>query len=110
MVSPRSSSARRWVYDPAGNVLNLTTPETNPSAVLAAAKTYDQMNRVRTAKDPMGRTTTFGYCPCGALESVTDAKGQITTIDHYLNGLDSKKTYPGGSYQSYIYDECQSSH
>jgi len=40
---------------------------------------YDPADRLIAATDPAGRTTTFSWCGCGALDQLTDPQGSLTS-------------------------------
>ena len=41
--------------------------------------TYDSLQQLTSETNELGRATTYSYCDCGALESITDALGNVTT-------------------------------
>ena len=52
---------------------------------MARVFTYDQLNRTRTFKDPLGFTTQYVYGPM-SLSRIVDAKGQIYRFDYNALG------------------------
>ena len=75
------------VYDPDGNMLSVTTPD---SDTLWAAdgknhttqNTYDVFNRLATTTDPNGITTSFGYDSNGNRVSVTDGNQHVSQFTY----------------------------
>ena len=65
---------------------------------------YDSMEQLAYEVDPLGRKTQYTWCACGSLKSITDANGNVTTFEHYLQGRVTQKNYPDGTYYIYAYD------
>lgn len=78
-----------WKYDGAGNLLELTQPDTKKQIY-----TYDEMNRVRTSKDPENRLTTYTWFPSGKLQNLKDPKQQLTKFAYNERDLQQQMTYP----------------
>lgn len=66
---------------------------------------YDAMGRPTEVVDLLNHTNLFGYCDCGALETLTDAKGQITTWVYDLERRLTNKVYHGSSPIVYTYED-----
>jgi len=119
-------------YDNLDRLLKTTYPDNTFEQL-----TYDKME-VGTKKDRMDRVTTYKYnairqlnqtiypknpgdpdrivaldwCACGALQSLTDAKGQTTRWSHDLQRRVTGKFYPGNTgptpNESYVYEDTTS--
>jgi len=67
--------------------------------------TYDANGFPLAATDPGNRTTSYSWCGCGALESITDAASHVTSFDYDLGGRMVQKELLGGSYTyQFTYD------
>jgi RHS repeat-associated protein len=71
-----------------------------------SAMEYDPLQRVVVTRDPQGGTTLYNYCQCGALSSITDPKGQITSWIRDLEGRVAAKVFPDGSKTQYTYESA----
>jgi RHS repeat-associated protein len=90
----------------------------------AIVHSYDKLDRVKTL-DRLGFTngfaydgfqqmirhtnankavTTYNYCNCGSLDSVSDALNNSTTYTYDNAGYRTRVTHPGGSYEDLFYD------
>jgi RHS repeat-associated protein len=69
---------------------------------------YDPLGRVVAAEDSLGQVTKFQYCTCGALESITDPNGHITTWMRDLQNRVIGKVYPDGTQTAYAYENTTS--
>lgn len=58
--------------------------------------TYDQIREKISMTDPRGNTTSYGYCECGALYSITDALNNVTYFIHDNQGNLLQTIYPDG--------------
>jgi RHS repeat-associated protein len=59
-----------------------------------SSKTYNALRQVTDVRDALNRVTHFEWCGCGAMESVTDPMGKVTT---WLRDIESRpitKIYP----------------
>ncbi|MFX5858502.1 hypothetical protein ABTE63_19310, partial [Acinetobacter baumannii] len=56
-------------------------------------RSFDQLDQMAYEVDPLGRKTSYTYCPCGSLMSLTDPNGNTTTWQHDLQGRVTKKTF-----------------
>ncbi len=68
--------------------------------------TYDGMRRRTSTTNPRGHTTIYGYCSCGALESVTvpTTPPQVTIYNYDFQGNLKTVTYPDTSVSTYDYN------
>ncbi|HEY0256108.1 MAG TPA: RHS repeat domain-containing protein, partial [Candidatus Methylacidiphilales bacterium] len=66
------------------------------------------MRELLQTTDPQGRTTKYGWCVCGALSTLTDANGNVTTWNHDLEGRVTSKVYADGSQIVYRYETSTS--
>jgi RHS repeat-associated protein len=89
-----AGSITSFTYDASGNVLTKTTTDTSttPNVSRTWSFTYNSFGQVLTAKGPrtdLNATTTYAYytclsgAQCGRLSTVTDALGNVTTINAY---------------------------
>jgi RHS repeat-associated protein len=69
---------------------------------------YDALRRVSRVTDAQGRTTQFGWCNCGGLSAMTDAKGQVTTWERDLQGRVTLKRLADGATTNYEYERTTS--
>jgi RHS repeat-associated protein len=69
---------------------------------------YDSFRHPATVTDPSGQITTFGWCKCGDIRSVTDHLGRTTQWNHDLQGRVQSKQYPDGSKITYRYEDSTS--
>lgn len=65
---------------------------------------YDALQRVTDLYDPLGRSTHYDYCPCGALEGITDPNGNKTTFVVDLQSRVTSKVFSDNSTITYTYD------
>ena len=65
---------------------------------------YNANRQVDSINDPANRTTNFGWCTCGALESITDPKGQITTFHRDLQGRVYQKVFADNTTIDYLFE------
>ena len=63
-------------YDASDNRTTLS------NGYVSSSFTYDGSNRVTQATDSAGRGVSYTYYPSGELNTVTDAKGGITTLTY----------------------------
>jgi YD repeat-containing protein len=95
-------------YDYLGRVTQVTYPDGTYSQVvydkLDAAlshdrrgnwtrSTYNAVRQLTSVQDALGRLTSFDWCSCGALESLTDPLGRVTA-----------KIYPDATQTTYAYE------
>ncbi|HEY5912717.1 MAG TPA: RHS repeat-associated core domain-containing protein [Verrucomicrobiae bacterium] len=64
----------------------------------------DRLGRVTTVEDPLRHTTTYAYCGCGVPETITDARGKITSFVYNNAGWKMSVTYPDNTWEAYAYD------
>ena len=68
------------------------------------AQVYDPLRHMTDVYDNLGRHTQFGYCSCGALKSITDPLGRVTTFVRDLESRVTTKIYPDTSQINYTYE------
>lgn len=66
--------------------------------------TYDATRNLTTVEDPLGRTTRFGYCSCGALVSLIDAAGNVTGWARDVEKRPTAKIFADGTKHLFSYD------
>ncbi|MEU1107273.1 DUF6531 domain-containing protein [Streptomyces tibetensis] len=94
-----ASSDEEWTYDAKGNVATYTDGESNDYAF-----GYNTANQVSTVKDPLGKTTTYGYnATTGLLETVTSPRGKTTKYGYDGDGNLTSVTTPKGNKTTYTY-------
>jgi RHS repeat-associated protein len=104
-----------FTYDGIGEVLTKTftdsTTSTVPYATKGQGRTWTNTwsnSLLASVKNPNGNTTKFGYDASGALTSVTDAAGHITTItSHTGGGLPLAVVDPNGVITTIVYSPRQ---
>lgn len=86
-------------YDGAGNVLTRTDG-------LGKSTTYgyDYANRLRSVTNPMNQATSYNYDVANHLTLITDAENHQTGFEYDELGRQSKKIWPGGTYEQFTYD------
>ncbi|MFZ0916979.1 MAG: hypothetical protein WAN04_08815, partial [Candidatus Udaeobacter sp.] len=101
-----------FTYDGASNVTRIDRPDG-----FFETKAYDAMNRLTSHTVPksagVNLTTWFAYNPSGSIQKVTDARGSgpgdpnyTTTFEYNASDEKTKMTSPGGSFQSWAYDDA----
>jgi RHS repeat-associated protein len=105
-----------FTYDAMGNVLTKTITDTGvtPNVTRVWTNTYDTYGRILTADGPRTDVvdkTTYAYytcttgTQCGQLQTVTDAKGRVTTYNTYnVHGQPLTNTDPNGVVTTLTYD------
>lgn len=66
--------------------------------------TYDNAGRLLTVKDRLNRVTSFGWCGCGSLDSMTDPMGRMTTWVRDVSGRVTDKIYDDAKTTYYEYE------
>jgi RHS repeat-associated protein len=69
---------------------------------------YDALRHPVWMYDAAGRTTSYDWCTCGALNSITDGEGHKTSFTRDLQYRLTGKTYADNSSLSYIYESATS--
>lgn len=69
---------------------------------------HDALRHLVAKQDPLGHTTNFGYCLCGALTSETDPAGNTTQWAQDIQGRQISKTYADGKQTIYAYEHSTS--
>ena len=83
VIDPYGRLVSQMHYDGAGRPDTIWSPSNGGLAPTVLG--YDQMNRTRSTKDPLGLTTQFVYGPT-TLNRVVDAKGQVYRFDYNALG------------------------
>ena len=65
---------------------------------------YNANRQMDSFTDPANRTTRYGWCNCGALESITDPKLQVTTFNRDIQSRVYQKVFNDGTTISYLYE------
>ncbi|MBA3831736.1 MAG: RHS repeat protein [Chthoniobacterales bacterium] len=65
---------------------------------------YNANRQMDSMTDPANRTTQYGWCMCGALETITDPKNQITTFNRDIQGRVYQKIFNDGTAINYLYE------
>jgi RHS repeat-associated protein len=69
---------------------------------------YDAIQRVTATTDPLGRTATQQWCPCGTLDAFTDPNGNTTRWEYDIQGRMIKEIRADNTEWVYDYDETSS--
>jgi RHS repeat-associated protein len=69
---------------------------------------HDAVRRVMSVTDPLTRKTSFGWCKCGALASMTDALMHTTTWNRDLQGRLTSKVLADNTHADYVYETTTS--
>lgn len=69
---------------------------------------HDAVRRVTSVIDPLLRQTTFAWCKCGALNSMTDALMHTTTWNRDLQGRLTSKVLANNTSSQYAYETTTS--
>ena len=73
---------------------------------------YNANRQMDSITDPLWRTTLFDWCTCGALNSITDANGNVTHFERDLQSRVTFKTFafgtPARQTVSYAYENTTS--
>lgn len=64
---------------------------------------YNKIREPIITTDPMGKTTKFEWCYCGAIQKLTDPEGRTTSWAYDAQGRNYQKTYPDGRTESTTY-------
>ena len=65
---------------------------------------YDANRHMDSITDPQNRTTHYGWCTCGALESITDPNTHVTTFNRDLQSRVYQKVFGDGTSINYLYE------
>jgi YD repeat-containing protein len=91
-----------------------TSEQTNYGNILDAVQTVDRLGRTNslvydgnrrllTITNAASQVTRFGWCNCGAVGTLTDPKGNVTTWERDLQGRVTNKVYAAGAPVAYAY-------
>ena len=118
-VTDSEGYTRTFSYDAADRLTQTTYPDGSNEQVVynkldsVARKdrinrwtqdSYDSMDQLAFEIDPLGRKTSYTWCACGSMSSLTDGNGNETNFSHDIEGRLTLKTYPDTSKTSYAYD------
>jgi RHS repeat-associated protein len=70
--------------------------------------TWNSLRQLVRTKDSLNQVTRFGWCECGALTSITDPMGRMTTFQYDIENRKIAKQLPDGSQITYVYDPATS--
>jgi RHS repeat-associated protein len=112
LVEPNRTTT--FGYDAKGNLLTKTI--TSGASTRAYSYTYNALGQVLTAKDPMGRVTTYNYYTTadypngglgnGAVKTIINALGQVTRFTGYdADGRPLTVVDPNGLVTTLTYDK-----
>ncbi len=104
-VTYPDSTYEQFLY--ADNVTGAMTLDLTGSRDRRGLWTYRHYNaneQLDSVTDPANRTTTFGWCNCGALDSITDPKNQITRFNRDLQGRVYQKVFADGTTNDYLFE------
>jgi YD repeat-containing protein len=65
---------------------------------------YDANRQMDSITDPLAQTTRYGWCTCGALTSITDPNGNVTTFNRDLQRRLISKVFQNTSVINYTYE------
>lgn len=65
---------------------------------------YDANRKMDEITGPLGRTTHYGWCACGALASITDPNGNVTTFRRDLEGRLYQKVFADSTAINYLFE------
>ncbi len=89
----------RFVYDPAGNLIEKTDKDNQITYY-----EYDALNRLVRVTDPNQGQTAYAYDNRDNMTSLTDAQGNTTAFAYDGNNRLAKETRPEGEITTYDYD------
>lgn len=69
---------------------------------------YNANRQMISVKDPLNRETLYGWCTCGALESITDPRLKVTTFVRDLQSRVTSKIFYDTKSISYVYENTTS--
>ena len=65
---------------------------------------HDSLRHLTDVFDSIGRHTQLGYCTCGALDSITDPQGNVTSWIRDIQNRVMQKVYPDQTQITYNYE------
>jgi len=65
---------------------------------------YNANRQMDSMTDPANRTTLYGWCTCGSLNSITDPNGSVTTFHRDLQGRVYQKVFADTSTVDYLFE------
>lgn len=65
---------------------------------------YNANEQMDSITAPLGLTTQYGYCTCGALTSITDPKGQTTIFNRDIQSRVYQKVFADNTTIDYLYE------
>jgi RHS repeat-associated protein len=93
---------RQTVYD------RLSLGSTTDRLGRTTTYTNDALGRTISIKDPLNRISTLTWCKCGALQTLQDGKGNVTTWIRDTQGRVTTKKYADNSTINYVYESSTS--
>jgi RHS repeat-associated protein len=69
---------------------------------------FDALRRAAGQRDPLGRTVTVKWCPCGSLDSIVDENGKATSWERDVQGRVTREIRANGSDIDYVYEATTS--
>lgn len=64
---------------------------------------YNRNRQMDSITDPLGHTTSYGWCSCGSLENITDPAGNVTRFLRDLESRVYQKVFHDSSTINYLY-------
>jgi RHS repeat-associated protein len=65
---------------------------------------YDSNRKRDSMTDPLGRTTLYGWCACGSLNSITDPNRNVTTFNRDLQSRVYQKVFADSTTINYLFE------
>lgn len=69
---------------------------------------YNGNRQMDSITDPLSQTTLYEWCTCGALTSITDPNGNVTTFNRDLQNRVASKVFADNSSITYTYENTTS--
>lgn len=69
---------------------------------------YNANRQMDSITDPLSRMTQYGWCMCGALTSITDPRGKVTTFNRDLQSRVTSKVFDDQTAVDYVYENTTS--
>ncbi|MGH8094998.1 MAG: RHS repeat-associated core domain-containing protein [Chthoniobacterales bacterium] len=69
---------------------------------------YTANRQMDSMTDPLGQTTSYAWCTCGALIGITDPNGNVTTFNRDLQSRLTSKVFADNSSITYTYENTTS--
>jgi RHS repeat-associated protein len=92
------------------SILDLTVSSDRRGRI--TTRHYDRNRHIDSITEPFGnnstRTTTYRWCTCGSLTSITDPNSHVTTLNRDLQSRVTSKVYDNQTAVSYVYENTTS--